>query len=76
MLLLEVRRFNLEEGDRSVIPKLSEVDVPVELVVQTIWSISETSSTFTADVLFSQVCFDVLNAGCLRIAKFFIWGGG
>lgn len=59
---LIVRQYIGQGYDRSVIPKLSGVDVQVELVVQTIWSISETSSTFTADVLFSQVCFDV--SGC------------
>lgn len=45
----------LKTYQKESVPSVAGVDVEVELLVQSISSISEISSSFTADLLFSQV---------------------
>uniref|UniRef100_A0A914HJT2 Uncharacterized protein n=1 Tax=Globodera rostochiensis TaxID=31243 RepID=A0A914HJT2_GLORO len=63
--------FRPESYDKHLIPDPNGVTVAIELAVQTFYDVSETSASFTADVLMSQIWHDrrlryAHMSGCLQ----------
>ncbi|VDK21181.1 unnamed protein product [Anisakis simplex] len=57
-LAKSVLEYIMLSYDRKTVPIAEGVDVKVDLIIQAITSISEIASSFTADVLFSQIWLD------------------